>query len=108
MAQVTFVQGTVQWQVTEQPSGRLVAACAPLGVVLEGSDMNDLYACIKEAIQLIMTDLLNNGQLESFLIARGWRPAAALPLPGGEPISFEPPIELLLQGKARDRARAVN
>jgi len=107
MALVTFIQGKVQWNVSEQESGRFVAVCEPLGVALEGNDMNDLHACIREAIQLVMTDLLNSGQLESFLLARGWRPSHALPNPGQEPVFFEPPIELLIQRSARDRARAA-
>ena len=106
MAHVTFIQGSVQWTVTPQTSGAFVAVCDPLGIALEGSDMNDLHACIREAIQLVMTDLLKNGELDSFLRARGWRTAAQLPVPGQEPVYFEPPIELLIQGPARDRPRA--
>lgn len=110
MATVTFIQGSVQWSVTAQASGRFVGVCKPLGIALEGTDMNDLHACIREAIQLVMTDLLKSGQLESFLLARGWRPATALPDPNHEPVHFEPPIELLIQqaAAARDSQRMPN
>jgi hypothetical protein len=110
MATVTFIQGKVQWSITEQPSGRFVGVCEPLGIALEGTDMNDLHACIREAIQLVMSDLLRNGQLESFLLARGWRTASALPDPRHEPVHFEPPIELLIQqaAAAHDSQRMPN
>jgi hypothetical protein len=109
MARISFLQGSVQWRVTREPSGRLVGVCDPLGVVLEGTDMNDLDACIREAIQLIFTDLLRNGQLETFLLARGWQPSMRIPDPNHEPVHFEPPIQLLIQeAETRDRARVAN
>lgn len=107
MARVTFIQGRIRWKISEQPSGRLVGVCDSLGITLEGTDWNDLHACIREAMHLFMSDLLNNGQLESYLLARGWQPESALPPPGQEPVHFEPPYELVIQGLARDPARAA-
>lgn len=101
------VNAKVQWLVSRSSEGNFVAMCEPLGIAMEGSSLDDLYANISEAIQLVMNDLLRSGELDEFLREKGW---TAVPIPRGArgdgPIPFEVPIELVMQA-ARDSARAI-
>ncbi len=103
------VNAKVQWTVTKTAAGNFVAVCEPLGIAMEGSSLDDLYANISEAIQLVLNDLLREGELDQFLKERGW---TAVPFPGGSkknddgPVAFDVPIELVMDA-ARDSARTI-
>jgi len=75
---------------------------------MQGSSLDDLYVNISEAVQLVMNDLLRSGELDQFLRDHGW---TAMPLVQGQPVgvtpvTFDVPIELVIQAQ-RDSARAI-
>jgi len=102
------VNGRVQWAVSRSPEGEFVALCAPLGLAMQGSSLDDLYANISEAVQLVMNDLLRAGELDQFLRDHGWTamPFAPNQVIGVAPVAFDVPIELVIQAQ-RDSARAI-
>ena len=61
------------WQVRKTESGNFIATCEPIGLASQGKDELDLYLNIHEAVQLVLNDLLKNGQLDGFLRAKGWQ-----------------------------------
>lgn len=94
---VIKIQARLSWAVRETPSGYLVAKCEPLGLASQGKDKLDLWLNIQESIQLVLNHLLQKGELEAFLRARGWE---STPLPRGAtdgPVPFDVPVELLMQ-----------
>lgn len=78
----SFQQGAEVWPAKVQvechawqPKGcdRWIGECKFLGVVLEADDLNDLYAAFGDAFRLLLIDLIEDGELEEFLIDRGWK-----------------------------------
>lgn len=109
MKQVIRIEVTthVQWQVERGPSRHYVATCPALGLVMEDPTFEGLEASIEESVQLLMRDLLESNELESFLRQRGWR---AMPQPpvhdGPNDVQFDVPYELLVRA-SRDSARSL-
>lgn len=107
--QVIKIETRLQWMVTETANGRYVAFCDPIGLTTEGNDQVDLWMNIQESIQLLLNDLLKNGELEGFLRDRGWRSTLSdrEQHDGRFPVPFEVPFELIAaQQNHRDKAPA--
>lgn len=101
------VATSLRWEVTKTDEGPFVGVCESLGIAMEGDTLDDLYASIDQSVQMVMNDLLRNGELDEFLISRGWQPIPQFPRRGtNEPVQFNVPIELLMQAK-RDSARHI-
>lgn len=99
------VNGQLIWEVGRSASsGHWVGVCRPLGLTMEGTTLDELYSSINDSIQLLMTDLMESGELESFLRHRGWRMGAQSEQPGK--VEFDVPIDLLVHA-GRDSARAL-
>jgi hypothetical protein len=107
MRQVIHVEVTskTQWQVGRSGnSDRFVAVCGPLGLTMEGEGLDELAANVNEAVQLLLTSLLESGELQAFLKRHGWR--ASAPIVDPHDVEFDVPIPLLVN-PARDSARAL-
>jgi predicted RNase H-like HicB family nuclease len=98
---VIKIDTSLQWLVTKTPSGSFVAICHPLGLASEGTDQVDLWMNIQESIQLVLNDLLKNGELDAFLREKGWKAMPVLTRNSRGPYPFEVPIELVMQKQAR-------
>ena len=102
------IKAKLQWVVTRTPSGALVGVCAPLGLASQGKDQLDLWLNIQESLQLVLNDLLRNGELDEFLRVRGWRVMTSLPSKASVgPVPFDVPFELISQAQ-HDSARAAH
>ena len=53
-------------------SGRWIGECKDLGVAVEADDLDGLRSMFGEALQLLFTDLAEDGELEAYMAARGW------------------------------------
>jgi len=99
------VNGQVQWQVGRSSAGRWIGVCQPLGLTMEGDSLDDLFNNINESVQLLMEDLVETGEFDSFLRHRGWQA-----VPNGSqqqgPVEFQVPIDLLVR-TSRDSARTL-
>ena len=100
------VDGQVQWQVCKTDTGHWVAMCEPFGLTMEGESLDELYDNIGESVQLLFEDLLDDGELDSFLKARGWT-AQPLEVEKDGGVEFAVPFELLVQS-GRDSAHTIN
>jgi hypothetical protein len=101
------VETQLQWKVQQTKSGSFVAVCEPLGLASEGVDQLDLWMNIQESINLVLNDLLKNGELGTFLQSKGWK-STTLPRQHTGPYPFEVPIELVMQQAQRGTARAAH
>lgn len=99
------VEGQIPWEVATSKSGRLVAVCRAMGLTMEGDTLDELYARINDGIQLVMRDLMEAGELDSFLRKRGWKRGPMKTKNVGR-VEFDVPIELLIRS-GRDKARTL-
>lgn len=68
---------------------------------MEGASLDELYAHVSDSVQLLLTDLLEEGELESFLRRKGWR-AVSLQDEAQGNVRFEVPMQLLIESARRD------
>jgi hypothetical protein len=73
---------------------------------MQGDSLDDLYQNINQAVQLLLSDLFETGELDAFLQHRGWRAHRRGPPQHQGPVEFEVPFELLVR-TARDSARTL-
>lgn len=82
----------VQFRVARDPeTGEWIGACDLLGITTSGEMWDDLWQNAADAIQLLMTDLFEEGDLEAFLRSKGWQVQGALPPPQTVTPRFELP-----------------
>lgn len=99
------VNGQIQWEVAKTASGRWLGVCRALGLTMEGLTLDDLFANINDSVQLLMSELLESGELDDFLSHRGWRLASQAIKHQGD-VEFDVPLELLVRA-GRDSARTL-
>lgn len=107
MLQIVKIQvnGQLPWEVAKNAAGRLIGVCRPLGLVMEGDTLDELFARINDSVQLLMRDLLESGELDSFLKSRGWSMAQIAGTPRPNEVEFDVPIGLLM--RQHDQARTL-
>ena len=87
------------WEVAQDPeSGAWIGLSRPLNLNAIGDTWAEFWQCANEAIALLFTDLLREGELATFLRDQGWQPSTPLPSPG-TPVRWDVPFEV------RKRAR---
>ncbi len=72
---------------------------------MEGDTLDELYANINDSVQLLMRDLMEAGELDSFLQSRGWKCESSGTQQQAGQVEFDVPIELLM--RTRDQARTL-
>lgn len=90
------IKGNIVWQVQRTGSGRMVAVCDALGLTLEGDNDADLVSMIGEGMHELFADLHEDGELQQFLIDRGWNMSGP-PIPRGMPeggLEFDAPYKM--------------
>lgn len=55
-------------------SGRWIGECEMLGIAVEAENLDELHEMFGEAIALLLEDLTEDGELDEFLLSKGWRP----------------------------------
>jgi hypothetical protein len=74
---------------------------------MEAESLDELHSVIEEALQLLLTDLLRDNELDAFLRERGWN---AVNLPGkvipGEEVRFDVPWHLIAESNRDLGSRA--
>lgn len=98
-------KGQITWAVAPTANGRWLAVCKTLGLTMEGDTLDDLNANINDTVQLLLTDLFESGEFETFLKNRGWSHREMQVQEAG-PLEFDVPIELLVHS-GRDSARPL-
>lgn len=111
MQVIININAKLAWSIhTDRESRELIAACAPLGLVMHGKDVPDLQASINETLNLLFRNLMKEGELDAFLCQHGWSKAEVpIELNDGSEPSFNVPWELVAaQGDGNGQARAVH
>jgi hypothetical protein len=106
---VIEVKSTLEWSATQSASSRKwIAECEALGLSMEGDSLDELHSLIPEACFALFVDLLEDDELDRFLMERGWH---AMNMPAGpvnDDIEFSIPWNLVAQGAARDSERRTH
>ena len=97
----------LQWMAFATESRTWIARCEPLGLTLEGDSLDELHGLIPEVLRGLFEDLIEDDELEQFLLDRGWR-EEDIPVhdPNVEEISV--PWELVAAGSRRDSQRSAH
>ncbi len=97
----------LQWMAFETESGTWVARCEPLCLTLEGDSLDELHSLIPEVLKGLFEDLVEDDELEQFLVDRGWR-AEDIPTHPEEIQEVSVPWELVAAGSRRDTQRSAH
>ncbi len=101
-------QAQLQWRAHRSGSSkRWIGICDALKLVTEADTLDELHSVIDEAIQLLLTDLLVDNELDQFLRERGWK-AANLPTRANvqQPVQFSVPWQLIAESTRDSKRRA--
>lgn len=71
---VRSIKSQIQWKAFRSPTGKVwIAQCDPLGLTVEAKTLDELYSsAIPEALRDLLTDLIEDGDLDEFLREMGW------------------------------------
>ena len=73
MSTMIKTDGRVQCKAFQnRDTGRWVGICDELGITVEGEDLDELHSVFGEAVNLLLVDLIEEGDLVAFLRERGW------------------------------------
>jgi len=103
---VIHINANVTWNAFRGPSGAWVGVCDPLGLTVGGDTWSELLEASSQAIDLLLQDLLEESELESFLRTRGWLPTTPLPALG-EDVSFDLPFFMSMADGSPRSSRAL-
>ena len=92
---VVRIEANVQWQIFRDPaSEEWIGVCQALNLNAIGETFEDFFDCANEATQLLLTELLEKGELQAFLRRQGWTPSA-MPIAAATPIAGAPRTTML-------------
>ena len=63
----------VTWIRQLNPNGIWVAWCDLLGISVEGDTHEELVSAISESLEVLFEDLFEAGDLDPYLLSKGWR-----------------------------------
>jgi hypothetical protein len=103
---VVKLEATVQWMTRQSTtSTRWIGVCEPMRLSMEAESLDELHGVINETMQLLLTDLLRDNELDAFLRDQGWT-AQNLPESASEDdVRFDVPWEMITQGTPIDSER---
>jgi predicted RNase H-like HicB family nuclease len=88
------VQAKLVWEVHIHPQTRqYMGICRMLNLNAVGDSWGDFQQAANEAMQLLLEDLFEEGDLQRFLHRNGWRLATPLPNRGDARPCFDVPYE---------------
>ena len=101
------VDARVEWQVARDPkSDRWIGVCPALKVTAEADTWGELAQTINEIHNELFRDLLEDGELQAFLIQHGWQPVTPIPVQPSN-VVFDIPAHMIPAG-ANDSAREIH
>lgn len=100
------IQGKVSWRAfMDDATGTWIAVCDPMKLTARGDTWSDMADDCNDIIQNVLTDLLHEGELDTFLSKQGWRRMTAVPVMPHTPVHFDLPV-IVEQEPERPRASA--
>ena len=106
---VVRLDAQIQWIARPSTtSNRWIGQCAPMNLVMEASSLDELHSLIEEAMQLLLTDLLADNELDRFLKDRGWAAFKQGAITSPSDVKFEVPWELIAKDRMGDPERRAH
>lgn len=92
------IEAKLAWRAAQSPvSNRWVGVCEELNLAMEADSLDELHSLIPETMHLLMLDLLEDDELDSYLRDKGWL-ASDLPEQHGADVEFDVPFQLIAEG----------
>lgn len=103
---IVRINAQVLWRFgQDRATGRWVGICDLLSLTVSGDTWNEAAEGASEAMDLLFEDLIEDGEFDAFLRARGWRTVDPMPGPHVRvKIDLPAPYELMDNGAARELA----
>lgn len=94
------IAARVVWIATQTSAKpeRWMGVCEELGISTEGETLDELHSLIPETIHLLMTDLVQDDELDAFLREKGWSHTADPVVPGNTEPNIVLPWQMTLEG----------
>lgn len=97
---IVRIEAKLTWMVAQDPdTGTYIGSCPAVNLSAFGNTMAEFQAAASEAIDLLLEDLYQDGELESFLSENGWSLRNPLPEPGRK-ARFDVPFSINQTGLA--------
>jgi hypothetical protein len=100
------IDARVEWKFArDSQSERWIGVCAALKVTAEADTWGEFCQTINEIQNELFRDLLEEGELQSFLLQHGWNPLTPIP---SQPtnVVFDMPA-FMIPAAANDRTREI-
>ena len=105
MKTVVQITAKLQWKFGITKNRKYVAFCSPIGQTVQADSFPELMACMDEALDSTLRELLSTGDLPAFLKEHGWE-AEGLKLEKNKNVRFDVPFDLK-QVRERDLEAAL-
>jgi hypothetical protein len=74
------IEAKLVWEVSRDPETQTwIGVCRPLNLNAIGDTWAEFHECASDAIALLLTTLLREGEFENFLRTHGWAPSIVPP-----------------------------
>ena len=100
MSKVITIQANVRWRAErgENPE-RWVGFCDELGITTEAGSLDELHSLIPEAISILLADLLEDNELDTFLSVKGWEYSEKTDMRASHPSEVHIPWHLIYEAQ---------
>src|SRR6266566_553886 len=96
------IEANLAWEVFRDPETQAwVGVCQPLNLNAVGDTWGEFFESAQEAIELLLTDLLEEGELPAFLQRHGWRLESPLPKSSAR-VQWDVPFGVLKRARFED------
>ena len=103
------IEGRVEWKYfRDVASGYWIAVCEPLKQTVSAQTWAELNESIAETLDLLIRELTEKNELESFLRTHGWTIASQQEVPrSARNVRFDVPWKLVQRRRAYDPEAAL-
>jgi len=97
---LVHIEAKLAWEVSRDPETQTwIGICRPLNLNAIGETWAEFHECANDAIALLLTTLLREGQLEIFLRRHGWVPSIVPPPTAN--VRWDVPFDVQQLGQVR-------
>ena len=95
------IEAKLTWEVSRDPQTETwIGVCRPLNLNAIGDTWAEFQQCANDAIALLLTTLLREGELQSFLHKHGWTPST-VPQAGAN-VRWDVPFDVQRLARVRE------
>ncbi|HWH04775.1 MAG TPA: hypothetical protein VN674_13870 [Gemmatimonadales bacterium] len=94
------IEANLTWEVGRDESGTYIGICRPLNMNATGDTYAQFLEAANETTALLLADLFQENELETFLRKQGWIPVP-LPAPGTH-VRFDVPFNVQRRNRIED------